>query len=129
MESARILESRAEACARVIVGGLFLALAWRLGRDFLRTGRPTDLLLLVGESLVVVLTCLRRHAITVDRRPLVRVVTTISLMSPLLIRPGPVGGLISDAAAAAIAGSGLVVVTAGKLSLGCSFGLLPANRG
>jgi protein-S-isoprenylcysteine O-methyltransferase Ste14 len=129
MESAKILESRAEAYARVIVGGLFLALAWRLGGDFLKTGRPTDLLLLVGESLVVVLTCLRRHAMTVDRRPLVRVVTTISMMSPLLIRPGPVGGLIPEAAAAAIAGAGLVVVIAGKLSLGYSFGLLPANRG
>jgi protein-S-isoprenylcysteine O-methyltransferase Ste14 len=129
MRSSEILDSRAEACARVLVGGLFLALAWRLGGDFLKTGRPTDLLLLVGESLVVVLTCLRRHASTVDRRPLVRAITAVSILAPLLIRPGAVGGLIPETAAAVVAGIGLVIVIAGKLSLGYSFGLLPANRG
>jgi protein-S-isoprenylcysteine O-methyltransferase Ste14 len=129
MGASEIFESRAEACARVLVGGLFLALAWRLGGDFLETGRPTDLLLLVGESLVVVLTCLRRHASTVDRRPLVRAITAVSILSPLLIRPGAVGGLIPETAAAIVAGIGLIIVIAGKLSLGYSFGLLPANRG
>jgi protein-S-isoprenylcysteine O-methyltransferase Ste14 len=129
MESPKILASRSEAIARILVGGLFLALAWRLGGDFLKTGRTTDLLLLVGEGLVVVLTCLRRHATTVDRRPLVRAVTTVSMLSPLLIRPGAVGGLIPEPVAAVIAGIGLIIVIAGKISLGYSFGLLPANRG
>lgn len=129
MQSLKILDSRTEACAKVVVGGLFLALAWRLGGDFLKTGRPTDLLLLVGESLVVVLTCLRRHASAIDRRPLVRVITGVSILSPLLIRPGAVGGLIPETVAAVIAGIGLIIVIAGKLSLGYSFGLLPANRG
>ncbi len=61
----------ARACenwSRVLVGALFLALAWRLLGDFLVTNRATDLLLLVGEALVVVLTCLRRPASVVDRR-------------------------------------------------------------
>jgi protein-S-isoprenylcysteine O-methyltransferase Ste14 len=129
MRPARAFDGRADLCARVLVGGLFLALAWRLGGDFLETGRPTDLLLLVGESLVVVLTCLRRHASTVDRRPLVRAITAVSILSPLLIRPGAVGGLIPETAAAIVAGIGLIIVIAGKLSLGYSFGLLPANRG
>jgi protein-S-isoprenylcysteine O-methyltransferase Ste14 len=129
MQPAKILDNRAEACARVIVGGLFLALAWRLGGDFLKTGRPTDLLLLVGEALVVVLTCLRRRASAIDRRPFVRAITAMSMVSPLLIRPGAVGGLIPESVAAVIAAIGLVIVIAGKLSLGCSFGLLPANRG
>jgi protein-S-isoprenylcysteine O-methyltransferase Ste14 len=126
---ARLFRFLQEASARLLVGGLFLAMAWRLGEDFLKTGRQTDLLMLVGESLVVVLTCLRRQAHTVDRRFTVRLVTTISLMSPLLIRPGPVGGLIPEAAAVIIGAIGLIVVIAGKLSLGYSFGLLPANRG
>jgi protein-S-isoprenylcysteine O-methyltransferase Ste14 len=126
---ARLFRFLQEASARLLVGGLFLAMAWRLGEDFLKTGRQTDLLMLVGESLVVVLTCLRRQAHTVDRRFTVRLVTTISLMSPLLIRPGPVGGLIPEAAAVTIGSIGLIIVIAGKLSLGYSFGLLPANRG
>ena len=125
----RALDVSPDACARILVGGLFLAMAWRLGLDFAETSRPTDLLVLVGEALVVVLTCLRRPATTVDRRGLARFVTTASMMSPMLIRPGAVGGLIPESTAACIAGAGLLVVIAGKLSLGGSFGLLPANRG
>lgn len=122
-------DNPAEVGARVVVGGLCLALAWRLGGDFLRTGRPTDLLLLVGESLVVVLTCLRRMATVVDRRAIVRLVTVSSILSPLLVRPGPVGSAAVETMAAVFIGVGLVIVIGGKLSLGYSFGLLPANRG
>jgi protein-S-isoprenylcysteine O-methyltransferase Ste14 len=129
MSSRIISEKWPDACARVLVGGLFLALAWRLGGDFLETNRPTDLLLLVGEALVVVLTCFRRRASTVDRRLIVRIVTAISMMSPLLITPAQVPSLIPEAAAASMAGIGLLVVIGGKISLGYSFGLLPANRG
>jgi protein-S-isoprenylcysteine O-methyltransferase Ste14 len=118
-----------EVASRVLVGGLFLALAWRLGEDFLQTGRPTDLLLIVGESLVVILTCLRRPAKTVDRRLIVRIVTTASMMSPFLIQPAQGAGVIPEATAALMAAFGLVIVVAGKISLGWSFGLLPANRG
>lgn len=124
----RFLKS-SETWSRAVIGGLFLALAWRLAEDFLRTGRPTDLLLLVGESLVVILMWLRRHAITVDRRAVVRFVTALSIASPLLVKPAQMEGLISEAAAAAVAGTGLLIVIGGKLSLGSSFGLLPANRG
>jgi hypothetical protein len=52
-------------------------------RDFLETSRATDLLLVVGEALVVVLTCLRRPASVVDRRPAVRLVTAVSMTFPL----------------------------------------------
>ena len=118
-----------ETWARIMVGALFLALAWRLMNDFLVTGRATDLLLLVGESLVVVLTCLRRPASVVDRRPFVRLVTAVSMTSPLLSEPGRIAPLIPEAAAAMLVGVGLMIVVGGKMSLGCSFGLLPANRG
>jgi protein-S-isoprenylcysteine O-methyltransferase Ste14 len=129
MPSRQFSESLTELFAKVIVGGLFLALAWRLGGDFMRTSRPTDLLLLVGEGLVVVLTCLRRRAKTVDRRVIVRLVTAASMVSPLLIKPAHVAGLLPEAEAATFAGIGLLIVIGGKLSLGYSFGLLPANRG
>jgi protein-S-isoprenylcysteine O-methyltransferase Ste14 len=124
----RFLKS-SETWSRALIGGLCLALAWRFGEDFLRTGRPTDLLFLVGELLVVILMWLRHHAIAVDRRAVVRVVTALSIASPLLVEPGQIEGLISEAAAVAVAGVGLVIVIGGKLSLGSSFGLLPANRG
>lgn len=115
--------------SRILVCALFFAMAWRLLNDFLITNRATDLLLLVGESLVVVLTCLRRPATVVDKRPVSRFVTAMSMAAPLLSQPAHVPPLIPEAAAAMLVGLGLVVVVGGKLSLGCSFGLLPANRG
>lgn len=118
-----------DVCARILVGGLFLSLAWRLGADFLETGRVTDLLLLAGESLIVILTCFRRQATAIDRRLVTRLVTGLSMMSPLLIRPGVGPGVLPEAVSVTLAASGLAIVVAGKLSLGWSFGLLPANRG
>jgi protein-S-isoprenylcysteine O-methyltransferase Ste14 len=130
MTSRRLFSDPADVGARVLVGTLFLALSWSLCGDFARTGRFIDLLLLVGEGLVVVLTMLRRHATIVDRRPLVRFITVISMLSPFLLRPGPVlGGLLPESVNAAIGAIGLSIVVIGKLSLGYSFGLLPAHRG
>lgn len=125
----RLSPRACENMSRVLVCALFLALAWRLLGDFLVTNRATDLLLLVGEALVVVLTCLRRPASVVDRRPVVRVVTAVSMTFPLLSEPTRIAPLLPEAAAAMLLGLGLLIVVGGKISLGYSFGLLPANRG
>ena len=118
-----------ENWSRIMVAALFLALAWRLLGDFLLTNRATDLLLLVAEALVVVLTCLRRPASVIDKRPVVRIVTAVSMTAPLLSQPAHVAPVIPETVAAMLLGIGLLFVVGGKLSLGCSFGLLPANRG
>jgi len=125
----RLFDDLPEIGARFLTGALFLIMAWRLGDDFLRTWRPTVLLMLIGEAAVVVLTCFRRYAVAVDRRPLVRAVTSISILFPLLVWPSSSTGLVSESLAAVMAGLGLLVALGGKLSIGYSFGLLPANRG
>ncbi len=128
----RDLVFSARACetwSRTLISALFVLLAWRMLGDFMRTGRATDLLLLVGEAIVVVLTCLRRPASIVDKRPVVRLVAAASMTFPLLSEPAQNGPLLSEAAAAMLLGMGLVIVVGGKMSLGYSFGLLPANRG
>jgi protein-S-isoprenylcysteine O-methyltransferase Ste14 len=125
----RLSPRACENLSRLLVGVLFCALAWRLLGDFLETNRATDLLLLVGEGLVVVLTCLRRPASVVDRRPVVRLVTAVSMTLPLLSQPARIAPILPEAAAATLLGFGLLVVLGGKMSLGYSFGLLPANRG
>jgi protein-S-isoprenylcysteine O-methyltransferase Ste14 len=125
----RLTDGLADFSARIGVGGLFLMLAWQLGGDFVRTGRPTDLLLLVGESLVVILTCFRRRARVVNRGAVARIVTMVSMAAPLLVRPHAGAGVMSETVAAMIGGIGLLIVIGGKISLGYSFGLLPANRG
>jgi protein-S-isoprenylcysteine O-methyltransferase Ste14 len=125
----QIFGGLSELSSRAAIGGLFMLFAWHLGGDFIRTGRPTDLLLLICEGLVVVLTLFRRRAAAVDQRLIARVITITSMLTPMLVRPTSDGGLISETVAASIGAIGLLIVIGGKLSLGYSFGLLPANRG
>lgn len=119
----------AEHGSRVVVAGLFLALAWRIGADFIRTLRITGLLLLASEALVVLLTVARRRARLVDRTWAARLVTLISVAGPPLVRPAASVALLPDTQAAMLSACGLLVIVAGKLSLGRSFGVVPANRG
>lgn len=114
--------------ARVIVGALFLILAQRLAAEFLRTGHITGLLLLMSELLVVILMVIRRPAAAVERTWAARVITAASLAGPPLLRTVSASP-VADGWSAAISGVGLLVVISGKVSLGRSFGLVPANRG
>ena len=77
----------ADLLARVTIVVLFSLMAWRIGADFLATGRLTGLLLLASETLVVVLTLFRRSPSMIDRSMRARVLTTISMIGPPLVRP------------------------------------------
>jgi len=115
--------------SRVVVGVLFVTLSVNLLNDFLETHRVTGLLLLVSESLVVVFTVFRRRAQVVDRTVLAAFVTALSLVGPPMMRTGTSAAWLPDAATAILSTVGLCLVIAGKLTLGRSFGLVPANRG
>ena len=115
--------------SRAVVVCLFSMMAVRFGADFLKTGRVTGLLLLVSELLVVVLTVVRRSAATVDRSMRARILTTISMLGPSLLKPAGVTALMSQLGTVTISVVGLAIVIAGKITLGRSFGLMPANRG
>jgi protein-S-isoprenylcysteine O-methyltransferase Ste14 len=115
--------------ARAIVGTLFTFLSVNILADFLRTGRFTGLLLLIGESLVVVLTVLRRPARLVNRTAAAAIVTVVSVIGPPLLRTANLAPLAPDLITTAVSAIGLAIVVVGKASLGRSFGLVPANRG
>jgi protein-S-isoprenylcysteine O-methyltransferase Ste14 len=115
--------------ARAIVSGLLLVLAINLLDDFLRTGRITGLLLLASELIVAVLMTFRRRTLDVDRSKLSLVLTAVSVAGPYLLRPASVVSPIPEAATVALSAVGLLIVIAGKLTLGRSFGIVPANRG
>jgi protein-S-isoprenylcysteine O-methyltransferase Ste14 len=115
--------------ARAVIVVLFTIMAVRLGSDFLNTGRVTGLLLLASEALVVILTVLRRPAGLVDRSPRARVLMVVSLIGPALVTPASIPALLPEFTTVAVSACGLLVVIIGKLSLGRSFGLMPANRG
>ena len=119
----------ADLAARVLVGGLFGLLSVNLLNDFLHTHRLTGLLLLISEALVVVLTIVRRRAQIVDRSPGAAIVTALSLAGPPLVRSAAGPGVLPDLATASLSAVGLGLVIAGKITLGRSFGIVPANRG
>jgi len=118
-----------ELLARAAICALFTLLSVNILRSYQRTHEVTGLLLLVSEFLVVVLTFVRRRANLVDRSPGATVVTLVSVVGPLLLRASDEAGLLPDPATAALLGVGLIVVVVGKMTLGRSFGLVPANRG
>ena len=119
----------ADLAAKTAIVSLFTLMAIRLGHDFLETGRLTGLLLVASEALVVVLTVFRREALVVDRSLRARVLTAIAILGPPLVRPADIPPLASEALTVALSSIGLLVVIAGKMSLGRSFGLMPAHRG
>ena len=119
----------ADISARLVVVVLFTLMAIRIGSDFLATGRLTGLLLLASETLVVALTVLRRSTAVVDRSYRARMLTALSILGPALVQPALIAALAPELVTVMLSAAGLMVVIGGKLSLGRSFGLMPANRG
>jgi protein-S-isoprenylcysteine O-methyltransferase Ste14 len=122
-------QKTSELLARATVCVLFTLLTINILQDFLHTGRVTGLLLLVSETLVIVLTVIRRPAQIVDRSMRAAMVTAVSVIGPPLLLPSDGGGLVPDFVTAAASALGLGLVVLGKVTLGRSFGLVPANRG
>ena len=119
-----------DLAARATIVVLFSMLSINLFGEYLRTGHVTGLLLLVGESLVVVLTIVRRRAIAVDRSAAAAIMTAVSLVGPVLMRAtSEPASLLSDHVTATLSAIGLLLVVLGKMTLGRSFGVVPANRG
>jgi protein-S-isoprenylcysteine O-methyltransferase Ste14 len=118
-----------ELAAKVLIVTLFSSMAMRIAQDCAATGHVTGLLLLASEALVVALTMVRRSAAAVDRTWNARILTAVSTFGPPLVRPVVAGALASEPLTIAIAAVGLIIVVLGKLSIGRSFGLVPANRG
>jgi protein-S-isoprenylcysteine O-methyltransferase Ste14 len=115
--------------ARAMVVVLFSLMSISLLRDFQQTGHITGLLLLASESLVVVLTLVRRRTSIVDRSAAGTITTVLSLAGPPMLRTMAEPGLVADMTTAAVSAAGLALVIAGKITLGRSFGIAPANRG
>lgn len=115
--------------ARAVVIVLFSFLSVNLLGDYLRTGHVTGLLLLASESLVVVLTIVRRSTRLVDRSLSGVLATAVSLAGPPLLRATDGSTVVPDVATAIASAVGLGLVIVGKLALGRSFGIAPANRG
>jgi protein-S-isoprenylcysteine O-methyltransferase Ste14 len=115
--------------AKICILTLFSAMATRIAMNFVETGHITGLLLLASEALVVAFTLVRRPAEVVDRTWKARALTVFSTFCPPLLRPVAVAALAPESLTVVISAVGLMIVVVGKMSLGRSFGLTPANRG
>jgi protein-S-isoprenylcysteine O-methyltransferase Ste14 len=71
----------------------------------------------------------RRSARSLDRSVKARLLTVVSVLGPPLLAPAAVAPLAPEVATVAVSCAGLAIVIAGKVTLGRSFALLPANRG
>lgn len=118
-----------ELAAKIMIVTLFSSMAMRLAQDAAQTGHVTGMLLVASEALVVVLTIVRRPAAAVDRTLKARLLTAFSTFGAPLVRPMSGAAIAPESLTVAIAAIGLIIVVLGKLSLGRSFGLTPANRG
>jgi protein-S-isoprenylcysteine O-methyltransferase Ste14 len=120
----------ADWIARLIVCVMFGALCVNILEEFVRTGHITGLMLLTSEFLVIVLTLARRRATQVDRSVPAGIVTLVSVAGPPLMRADMgVVALAPDMLTGVVSLLALMLIVSGKLTLGRSFGLVPANRG
>jgi protein-S-isoprenylcysteine O-methyltransferase Ste14 len=122
-------ERATEFAARAFVGFLFVLLTLNLLQEYVRTQHLTGLMLLISEALVVALTIIRRPAKLVDRSVVARIVTIAAVIGPPLLRTSASGGVVSDGVTTLVSIAGLCLVISGKIALGRSFGIVPANRG
>jgi protein-S-isoprenylcysteine O-methyltransferase Ste14 len=118
-----------EVASKIVIVTLFSFMVMRIAKDAAATGHVTGILLLVSEALVVALTLVRRAAGSVDRTMKARLLTGVAAFGPPLVRPDAFGALAPESLTIALSSIGLIVVVMGKLTLGRSFGLAPANRG
>lgn len=117
-----------DLASKVCILALFSSMAMGLAQNAAETGHVTGIMLVVSEALVVALTLVRRNAGIVDRSWRARLLTLFATFGPPLVRPTSLA-LAPEAVTVALSGVGLIIVVLGKLSLGRSFGLMPANRG
>lgn len=118
-----------ELASKILIVTLFSFMSTRIAQDAAATGHVTGMLLLASEALVVALTLVRRSAGAVDRTMKARILTLVATFGPPLVSPDSIDGVVPEPITLMISGVGLSIVVLGKLSLGRSFGLSPANRG
>ena len=88
------------------------------------------LLLVIAESLGVLLILIRRRSASLSSHPFDWALSFSAVSAPLLLTtPAAAGTFVPEALVTTLMLMGLLVQISGKLALGRSFGLVPANRG
>lgn len=122
-----------DAAERLIVLLFYFVLAVRVGVPSWQQGQWTNLLLLPTEGVVVFFLLFRRRTEQISPRWQDWLLAFAGTVAPLLVQPIMVksGGaaLVSMPIGASLFLMGIVIQVLAKLTLGRSFGCVPANRG
>lgn len=114
---------------RAVVTGLYCFLFARLVWVMKTNAGMWNVLPLLSEGLVVVFLLARRPSRHLTHRPAEWLLAFGATCAPLLVRPNAVAPLVLPQAAALIWLVGMIVQLIAKVTLGRSFGLIPAHRG
>jgi len=131
MQSGIIRNNAFEIAIRLMALSAAAVFVHRAGLAYLSDpGRVTLLLLLLSETATFIIMLLSRRPTVRDWNPLTVIFTlTATFLYPLFVDTAPGRQLIGEGTGAAIQTIGLAWAVYAKLSLGRSFGLLPARRG
>ena len=114
---------------RAIVLVVYLGLVARLLANGWVSGDLTNLLLLPSEGLVVLFLLFRRRTLDISLRWQDWLLALSATLAPMLVEPGTGAALVPPALAAGLLLMGLVLQLHAKMTLGRSFGCVPAHRG
>lgn len=114
---------------RLSVLALYCWLIGRMVSNSLTGGITASLFLLPSEGLVVIFMLIRRQANDLSGHPREWLFAFLATCTPLLVSPGVDRPLVPVPLAATLLVMGLLVQLHAKITLGRSFGCIPANRG
>jgi protein-S-isoprenylcysteine O-methyltransferase Ste14 len=121
-----LLEILLRSFALLVYGTLVAIIARHWWAD---TGRHTLLLLLISEGLTVALVLFARQAVLRDASPIAIVATSLALSFFLFFEYSGTVRIIPEQAGVALQIGGIAWQVLSKMTLGRSFGVLPAARG
>lgn len=113
---------------RVILVALWAWFFTAIAQSFGQSHRAFDLLILGVETLTIVLVLMRRRSNTISTSPLDWALAFGATAAPLLVRPIAGEGFGLGAYGAALMLLSIAMQCGAKLTLGRSFGVVPARR-
>ncbi len=114
---------------RAVCAALYVWLVARIVADQRAGGGVASLFILPSEGLVLLFLLIRRRATTLSLRPRDWALALVATTAPLLVAPGIGRALVAPPVAATVMVLGTLVQLHAKLTLGRSFGAVPAHRG
>jgi protein-S-isoprenylcysteine O-methyltransferase Ste14 len=125
----RVADRVIDGAERLLVLALYAWLVARLVDGYQHDGKLSNLLLLPSEGLVVVFMLIRRGAGEISRHPGEWLLTIAATCAPLVVASGAGRALVPPIVSATVMLMGILVQLHAKITLGRSFGCIPANRG